>query len=54
VFFILATIYFVVCWTLTRAAVALERRIQAKRAGLRPAKGDARKSVVTEPLAAEP
>ena len=54
VFFILATIYFVVCWTLTRAAVALERRIQAKRAGLRPAKGDPRTAVVTEPLAAEP
>lgn len=33
VFFILAVIYYVVCWSLTRAAGALERRIEAKRAG---------------------
>jgi polar amino acid transport system permease protein len=33
VFFILAMIYYAVCWTLTRAAVALERRIASKRAG---------------------
>ena len=33
VFFILAIIYFVVCWSLTRAATCLERRIASKRAG---------------------
>lgn len=33
VFFILAIIYFIVCWSLTRAAVLLERRISNKRAG---------------------
>jgi polar amino acid transport system permease protein len=54
VFFILATIYYVVCWTLTHAATVLERRIQAKRAGLRRARGPAQGPVVTEPLAAEP
>jgi polar amino acid transport system permease protein len=38
VFFILAIIYFVVCWSLTRVATALERRIAARRAGLAGAK----------------
>lgn len=33
VFFILAIIYFIVCWSLTRAAIYLERRILNKRAG---------------------
>jgi polar amino acid transport system permease protein len=33
VFFILAMIYFIVCWTLTQLANWLERRIAAKRAG---------------------
>ena len=33
VFFILAIIYFVICWSLTRAAILLERRISNKRAG---------------------
>jgi polar amino acid transport system permease protein len=33
VFFILAMIYFVVCWTLTQLANWLERRIAARRAG---------------------
>ncbi len=33
VFFILAIIYFVICWSLTRAAIRLERRITDKRAG---------------------
>jgi polar amino acid transport system permease protein len=33
VFFILAMIYYVVCWTLTQLANWLERRIAAKRAG---------------------
>jgi polar amino acid transport system permease protein len=32
VFFILAIIYYLVCWTLTHAAVLLERRIARKRA----------------------
>ncbi|WP_406854966.1 amino acid ABC transporter permease [Alsobacter sp. KACC 23698] len=34
VFFILALIYYAVCWSLTRAAILLERRIVAKRSGL--------------------
>ena len=34
VFFILAIIYFLVCWTLTRLALTLERRIARKRAGM--------------------
>src|SRR5256885_5430102 len=37
VFFILAIVYFVVCWSLTRAATALERRVEARRAGTRRA-----------------
>lgn len=34
VFFILAVIYYILCWSLTRAAQALERRIADKRSGL--------------------
>jgi polar amino acid transport system permease protein len=34
VFVILAIIYFLVCWTLTRLALTLERRIARKRAGM--------------------
>jgi polar amino acid transport system permease protein len=34
VFFLLAIIYFMVCWTLTQLALLLERRIARKRAGL--------------------
>ncbi|MDB5861533.1 MAG: amino acid transporter permease [Ramlibacter sp.] len=34
VFFILAVIYYIVCWSLTRAAQMLERRIANKRAGV--------------------
>jgi polar amino acid transport system permease protein len=34
VFFILALIYYAVCWSLTRAAILLERRIVARRSGL--------------------
>jgi polar amino acid transport system permease protein len=37
VFFILAVVYFIICWSLTRLAQALERRIATKRLGL-PAK----------------
>ena len=54
VFFILAAIYFVVCWSLTRAATALERHIEAKRAGPRGAKAGAQTPLVAQPLAAEP
>jgi len=34
VFFILAMIYFVICWSLTRLAASLEQRIAAKRSGV--------------------
>jgi polar amino acid transport system permease protein len=34
VFFILAIVYYLVCWTLSHAALVLERRIARKRAGL--------------------
>ena len=50
IFFLLAVIYFVVCWSLTRAARALEHRIAAKRAGKR--RGPA--PDVSEPLPVEP
>lgn len=54
VFFILAVIYFVVCWSLTWAATWLERRIEAKRAGLGGQRQTAAKPVSAEPLTAEP
>jgi polar amino acid transport system permease protein len=54
VFFILAVIYFVVCWSLTWAATWLERRIEAKRAGLGGQGQTAAKPVSAEPLTAEP
>ncbi|HMC15380.1 MAG TPA: amino acid ABC transporter permease [Albitalea sp.] len=54
VFFILAVIYFVVCWTLTHAAKLLERRIGARRAGLTTAKTGKPAPVVVQPLSAEP
>jgi polar amino acid transport system permease protein len=54
VFFILAVIYYVVCWTLTRAAFALERRIEAKRAGATGAPAGTQAPILTPPLAAEP
>jgi polar amino acid transport system permease protein len=50
VFFILAIIYYVVCWSLTRAATALERRIEAKRAGLRGRGAAAPVAVAVEPV----
>ena len=53
VFFIVAVIYYLICWSLTRAATALERRIQSKRAGLRT-KAGVPAPVDAEPLAAEP
>ena len=54
VFFILAVIYYIVCWSLTRAATALERRIEARRAGPRGAKALGQPAVAVQPLAAEP
>ena len=54
VFFILAIIYFIVCWSLTRAATALERRIETRRAGPRRAGTAPQPTVVVETLAAEP
>lgn len=50
VFFLLAVIYFVVCWSLTRAARELELRIATKRAG----KGSTLASIAPQPLAVEP
>ncbi len=50
IFFMLAVIYFVVCWSLTRTARALEHRIAAKRVGKR--RGPA--PDVSEPLPVEP
>ncbi len=41
VYFILAVIYFIVCWSLTQAAEWLERRIATKRSGGRPGAGSA-------------
>ena len=54
VFFILAVIYFVVCWSLTQAATALERRIAARRAGLAGTKAGKSAPLVVQPLSAEP
>ncbi|HKX41543.1 MAG TPA: amino acid ABC transporter permease [Burkholderiaceae bacterium] len=54
VFFILAVIYYVVCWSLTRAATALERRIEAKRAGARSTRAGVKPAVATQPVVAEP
>ena len=54
VFFILAVIYFVVCWSLTQAATALERRIAARRAGPAGAKAGKPAPLVVQPLSAEP
>jgi polar amino acid transport system permease protein len=51
VFFILAVIYFIVCWSLTRAAGRLERRIADKRRGVPPRRAKPRPAPV---LAAEP
>ena len=53
VFFLLAIIYFAVCWSLTWAATQLERRIEAKRAGAGP-RGAVTPPVPALPLAAEP
>jgi len=54
VFFILAVIYYVVCWSLTRAAKALERRIEAKRAGPRATPAQIQAVGLVQPAAAEP
>ena len=55
VFFILAVVYFVVCWSLSWAAKWLEKRIETRRAGprtLRP--GTLPAGGFGQPLAAEP
>jgi polar amino acid transport system permease protein len=54
VFFILAVIYYVVCWTLTRAASALERRIEVKRSGMRSGATPSQTPALASPLAVEP
>jgi len=54
VFFLLAVIYYVVCWSLTWAATRLERHIEAKRAGTGAARKAARKPPAPLPLAVEP
>ena len=54
VFFILAVVYYVVCWSLTRAATTLERRIETKRAGPRAARAPAAPAGMVRPVAAEP
>jgi polar amino acid transport system permease protein len=54
VFFILAVIYFIVCWSLTQAANLLERRIEARRAGPRSSRAGASGPRLVQPLAAEP
>lgn len=53
VFFILAIIYYVICWSLTRAAILLERRIANKRAGLRGS-ASLPPEMTAQALAAEP
>jgi polar amino acid transport system permease protein len=54
VFFILAVVYFVVCWSLTQAATALERRIAKRRAGLAAAKAGKPAPISAQALSAEP
>lgn len=49
VFFILAVIYFIVCWSLTQAAEWLERRIATKRSGGRGARPKAGTPGATPP-----
>ncbi|MBP7241827.1 amino acid ABC transporter permease [Amaricoccus sp.] len=50
VFFILAIIYFIVCWSLTRVAVLIERRISNKRSG----RGGTVSEATVRALTAEP
>jgi polar amino acid transport system permease protein len=54
VFFILAVIYFVVCWSLTQLANWLERRIATKRAGSGDARGMGLAVHADQPLPVEP
>jgi polar amino acid transport system permease protein len=53
VFFLLAVIYYVVCWSLTQLANWLERRIAAKRAGSGGARGNDLLVQDGQPLPAE-
>jgi polar amino acid transport system permease protein len=50
VFFILAVIYFIVCWSLTQLAGWLERRIAAKRRGVNVTRGAAAAEDVVSPI----
>lgn len=53
VFFLLAIVYFVVCWTLTHLAHLLERRIAARRAGAGQTRASAGPPPDDTPLPAE-
>ncbi|WP_062205333.1 amino acid ABC transporter permease [Aureimonas sp. AU12] len=50
VFFILAAVYYVICWSLTKVATTLERRIADKRAGPRRAAPELRPQALTAEL----
>ncbi|WAJ29944.1 amino acid ABC transporter permease [Antarcticirhabdus aurantiaca] len=50
VFAILAIVYYVICWSLTKAATTLERRIAAKRAGTRRIAPELRPQALTAEL----
>jgi polar amino acid transport system permease protein len=50
VFFLLAVVYYVLCWSLTQGAGWLERRIAAKRAGMRIPQRAADAGVIVSPL----
>ncbi|HEX7892228.1 MAG TPA: amino acid ABC transporter permease [Ramlibacter sp.] len=50
VFFLLAVMYFILCWSLTQLAGWLERRIAAKRAGTRPTRAAADAGSIVSPL----
>jgi polar amino acid transport system permease protein len=50
VFFILAVVYYVICWSLTKAATTLERRIARRRAGTRRPAPELRPQALTAEL----
>ena len=50
VFAILAVVYYVICWSLTKAATELERRITDKRAGARRMAPELRPRALTAEL----
>jgi polar amino acid transport system permease protein len=54
VFFLLAVMYFILCWSLTQLAGWLERRIAAKRRGAHVARqGAAAAGTIVSPIATE-